>query len=172
MMSIRSAENCQMMERSMPVLRNYIQKSSVSNEPNQEILKASIVQLLFYLLSEMYKRPPNDFNGELDITCCTALLIYLLENYQRRLPEPVYNHIYQFCKLNISKLESKMMKALTSQLIGMLLWLAPTNTLNLAHRDNLLQTFLKELISYQNKYEMEHERARVIFGLNTLLGLP
>lgn len=78
----------------MPVLRNYIQKSSVSNEPNQEILKASIVQLLFYLLSEMYKRPPNDFNGELDITCCTALLIYLLENYQRRLPEPVYNHIY------------------------------------------------------------------------------
>ena len=65
-----------------------------------------------------------------------------------------------------------MMKALTSQLIGMLLWLAPTNTLNLAHRDNLLQTFLKELISYQNKYEMEHERARVIFGLNTLLGLP
>lgn len=86
MMSIRSAENCEMMERSMPVLRNYIQKSSVSNEPNQEILKASIVQLLFYLLSEMYKRPPNDFNGELDITCCTALLIYLLENYQRRLP--------------------------------------------------------------------------------------
>lgn len=78
MNSIRSSENTEMMERSMPVLRNYIQKSSVNSETNQEILKASIIQLLFYLVSELYKRPPNDFNGELDLTCCTALLIYLL----------------------------------------------------------------------------------------------
>ncbi len=153
-------------------MRNYIQKSAVNQDANQEILKASIIQLLFYLVSEMYKRPPNDFNGELDLTCCTALLIYLLENYQKRLPEPVYSHIYEFTKINITKFKSKMMKALTSQLIGMLLWLAPTLTLTLAHRDGLLPTFLKELVSYHAKYEMEHERARVILGLNSLLLLP
>lgn len=34
MNSIRSAENTEMMERSMPVLRNYIQKSSVNTEAN------------------------------------------------------------------------------------------------------------------------------------------
>lgn len=65
-----------------------------------------------------------------------------------------------------------MMKALTSQLIGMLLWLAPTQVLNLAHKDNILSIFLRELISYHNKYEMEHERARVILGLCSLLSLP
>ena len=49
-----------------------------------------------------------------------------------------------------------MMKALTSQLIGLLLWLAPTVVLTLAHRDGLLSVFLKELVSYHSKYEMEH----------------
>jgi hypothetical protein len=64
------------------------------------------------------------------------------------------------------------MKSLTSQLIGLLLWLAPTQALTLAHKDNLLDTFLKELVSYHAKYELEHERARVILGLNSLLALP
>jgi hypothetical protein len=64
------------------------------------------------------------------------------------------------------------MKSLTSQLIGMLLWLAPTHVLTLAHKDKILETFLKELVGYYNKYEMEHERARVILGINSLLLLP
>ena len=136
------------------------------------MLKASIIQLLFYLVSEMYKRPPNDFNGELDLTCCTALLIYLLENYQKRLPEQVYHHVYEFTKINLSKFKSKMMRALTSQLIAMLLWLAPAAALSLAHRDGLLATFLKELVGYHTKFEMEHERARLLLGINTLLLLP
>lgn len=174
MHSIRSNENYEMMERSMPVLRNYIQKSSVltGTEPQIDGFKTNIIQLLFYLISEMYKKPPNEFSGELDITCCAALLIYLLENYQNRLPEQIYAHIYEFSKINICKFKSKMMKSLTSQLIGMLLWLAPTQVLTLAHKDKLLETFLKELIGYHNKYEMEHERARVILGLNSLLLLP
>lgn len=142
------------MERSMPVLRNYIQKSSAltSNEPHIDGFKTNIIQLLFYLVSEIYKKPPNEFSGELDITCCTALLIYLLENYQRRLPETVFTHIYEFSKINISKFKSKMMRALTSQLIGALLWLAPTHVLNLAHKDNILDSYLKELIGYHSKY--------------------
>lgn len=120
----------------------------------------------------MYKKPPNEFSGELDITCCAALLIYLLENYQHKLPEQIFTHIYEFSKINISKFKSKMMKSLTSQLIGMLIWLAPTQVLTLAHKDKILETYLKELIGYHNKYEMEHERARVILGLNSLLLLP
>lgn len=81
----------------------------------------------------------------MDITCCTALLIYLLENYQKRLPETVYAHIYEFSKINFHKYKSKMMKSLTSQLVGMLLWLAPTQVLTLAHNDNKLEGILKEV---------------------------
>ena len=163
-----------MMERSMPVLRNYIQKSSAlpTTEPQFEGFRANIIQLLFYLVGEMYKKPPNEFSGELDITCCTALLIYLLENYQKRLPENVYAHVYEFSKINFHKYKSKMMKSLTSQLVGMLLWLAPTQVLTLAHNDNNLDNMLKEVITHQNKYELEHERARVILGINSLLLLP
>ena len=51
-----------------------------------------------------------------------------------------------------------MMKSLTSQLVGMLLWLAPTQVLTLAHNDHNLDNMLKEIITYQNKYELEHER--------------
>lgn len=174
MHSIRSNENYEMMERSMPVLRNYIQKSSVlpGNEPQIDGFKTNIIQLLFYLISEMYKKPPNEFSGELDLTCCAALLIYLLENYQKKLPEAIFTHIYEFSKINITKFKSKMIKSLTSQLLGMLLWLAPTHVLTLAHHDNLVPVLLKELVSYHHKYEMEHERARVILGLNSLLALP
>jgi hypothetical protein len=42
----------------------------------------------------------------------------------------------------------------------------------LAHKDKILETFLKEMVGYYNKYEMEHERARVILGINSLLLLP
>ena len=52
-------------------------------------------------------------------------------------------HIYEFSKLNISKFKSKMMKSLTSQLLGLLIWLAPTITLTLAHKDNILENILK-----------------------------
>lgn len=38
-----------------------------------------------------------------------------------------------------------MMKSLTSQLVGMLLWLAPTQVLTLAHNDNKLEGILKEV---------------------------
>ena len=45
-----------MMEQAMPVLRNYIQKSSQmiteqQMSSNSEALKANLVSLLFYLLS-------------------------------------------------------------------------------------------------------------------------
>ena len=53
MISIRNNENYEMMERSMFVLRNYIQKSSVlpSPDPQFDGFKTNIIQLLFYLVS-------------------------------------------------------------------------------------------------------------------------
>ena len=142
----------------MPVLRNYIQKSAClpQNQAQFEGFKANIIQLLFYLIGEMYKKPPNEFSGELDITCCSALLVYLLENYQRKLPQTVYNHVYELCKLNLTKFKSKMMRSLTSQLVGLLLWLAPTQVLTLAHKDNMLHSILKEISNDKHKYELEH----------------
>jgi len=64
-----------------------------------------------------------------------------------------------------------MIKVLTSQLLGILIWSSPTQILTLAHRDKLLPNLFKELTIYDAKYEMEHERARVILGLNALLCL-
>ena len=49
-----------------------------------------------------------------------------------------------------------MIKSLTSQLIGLVLWLAPTQILTLAHKDNMLEFILKEISMEKNKYEMEH----------------
>ena len=43
----------------------------------------------------------------------------------------------------MSKFKSKMMRSLTSQLLGLLIWLAPTQILTLAHKDNILDTILK-----------------------------
>ena len=153
MINIRNSDNYEMMERSMPVLRNFIQKCSIlpTTEPQFEHFKANIIQLLFYLISEMYKKPPNEFNGELDITCCVALFIYLLENFQGRLQETVYTHIYEFCKINLNKYKSKMMKTLNAQLIGLLLWIVPTQTLTSAHKDGQLENFLKEMTAHQAK---------------------
>jgi hypothetical protein len=55
--SIRTGDNFEMMEQSMPVLRNYIQKTSLMiNEPNFEPLKNNLISLLFYLISELYKK--------------------------------------------------------------------------------------------------------------------
>lgn len=65
-----------------------------------------------------------------------------------------------------------MIKLLTSQLLGLLVWATPKLALTLAHRDQQLDRLLKELTGYESKYEMEHERARTILGLNTLLALP
>jgi hypothetical protein len=57
MFNIKEGENFEFMEQSMPVLRNYIQKSSLlGNEPNHEAFKKNMISLLFYLISEIYKR--------------------------------------------------------------------------------------------------------------------
>lgn len=99
--------------------------------------------LLFYLISEMYKKGSNEYSGELDITCCTALLIYLLENFQKNLPEPVYNNLFEFFRVNMAKYNSRMLKTLNSQLLGLLFWLSPISTLTLAHKFNILPSVLK-----------------------------
>lgn len=171
--NIRAGDNFEMMEQSMPVLRNYIQKTScLRGEPNFEPLRNNLISLLFYLFSEIYKRGPNEYSGELDITCCTALMAYLLENYQRTLPDSVYGHIWDFAKLNTLKFSSRMLKVLNSQLLALLLWAAPLQTLTSAHKHNMLPALLREVTLYESKYEHEHERARVILGLNALLLLP
>jgi hypothetical protein len=78
-MNIRESENIEMMEHSMLVIRNYIYKCSrFPPEGQSEGLKNNMIHLLFYLVSEIYKRPPTDYNGELDIVSSTCLLIYLL----------------------------------------------------------------------------------------------
>jgi hypothetical protein len=44
------------MEQSMPVLRNFIRKGSNVILQNQDAFKTNLLQLLFYLVNEIYKK--------------------------------------------------------------------------------------------------------------------
>ena len=45
-----------MMEQSMPVLRNFIRKGSNIIINNNDAFKTNLLQLLFYLVNEVYKK--------------------------------------------------------------------------------------------------------------------
>lgn len=45
-----------MMEQSMPVIRNFIRKGSNNIIQNQDAFKMNLLQLLFYLINEVYKK--------------------------------------------------------------------------------------------------------------------
>lgn len=54
--NIKNSENIEMMEQSMPVLRNYIRKGSSVIISNNDAFKTNLLQLLFYLVNEIYKK--------------------------------------------------------------------------------------------------------------------
>lgn len=62
--------------------------------------------------------------------CATALLIYLLENNTKNLPEPVYVIILSIVKYNITKIKSKTLKILNSQLQALIIWINPGLVMN------------------------------------------
>ena len=62
--------------------------------------------------------------------CATALLIYLLENNTKNLPEPIYVIILSIVKYNITKIKSKTLKILNSQLQALIIWINPALVLN------------------------------------------
>lgn len=119
-----------------------------------------------------YFRGPNEFTGEIEMMCATALLIYLLENNTTQLPEPIYILVLAIVKFNILKIKSKSLKVLNSQLQGLLLWINPALALKFIEKENIAEKFMKELLSYEAKYEEEHERQRVILGLSSLMKHP
>lgn len=104
--------------------------------------------------------------------CATALLIYLLENNKTNLPEPIYVLILAIVKYNITKIKSKTLRVLNSQLEGLMLWISPALTIKFIEKEKIEAQFMKELTAYESKYEEEHERQRVILGLTALMKHP
>lgn len=76
-----------------------------------------------------YSRGPNEFTGEIEMMCATALLIYLLENNKDSLPEQIYILVLAIVKYNIVKIKSRTLRILNSQLEGLMLWINPALTL-------------------------------------------
>lgn len=74
--------------------------------------------------------------------------------------------------MNLLKFESNRLKVQNSQLLGLLFWVAPRQIIDLAHRQNLIHLVLREITSYDKRYQTKYENARVILGLNSLLLLP
>jgi hypothetical protein len=56
--NIKSGNNEEYMETSMPVLRNFLQKVANSPPEGREPLKQSLLELLFYLNTSIYKKYP------------------------------------------------------------------------------------------------------------------
>lgn len=54
--NIKNSQNIEMMEQSMPVLRNFIRKGSNTIINNIDAFKTNLLQLLFYLVNEVYKK--------------------------------------------------------------------------------------------------------------------
>jgi len=54
--NIKNADNIEMMEQSMPVLRNFIRKGSNVIIGTVDAFKTNLLQLLFYLVNEVYKK--------------------------------------------------------------------------------------------------------------------
>lgn len=108
-------------------------------------IKSNLCNLLF--------RGPNEFTGEIEMMCATALLIYLLENNSTNLPEQIYILILAIVKFNILKVKSKSLKVLNSQLQGLLLWINPGLVLKFIEKENIAEVFMKELLVYEGKYE-------------------
>lgn len=54
--NIKNSENIEMMEQSMPVLRNFIRKGSNTIINNMDAFKTNLLNLLFYLINEVYKK--------------------------------------------------------------------------------------------------------------------
>lgn len=54
--NLKNSENIEMMEQSVPVLRNFIRKGSNVMINNNDTFKTNLLQLLFYLVNEIYKK--------------------------------------------------------------------------------------------------------------------
>jgi hypothetical protein len=49
--NLKNSDNVEMMEQSMPVIRNFIRKGSANIINNQDPFKVNLLQLLFYLIN-------------------------------------------------------------------------------------------------------------------------
>ncbi len=77
-LNLMQADNPEMIELSMPALKAFIHKAATNTSPNQQMFKANLNHLLFYLIAKIYKNGPTDITGEADMMACTALLCSLV----------------------------------------------------------------------------------------------
>ena len=87
------------------------------------------------------------YRGVSDIICCTALMIYVLENFHSSLPEEFYDIIWSYFIRNLS-FNSRPLNIINSQLLGLLLWAAPSQILILARSQNKLNILFRQITAY------------------------
>lgn len=62
----------------MPVIRNYISKFAKFMETQSPEFKQNFIQIQFYLIGSTYKLHSRELSdGEIDLDCCTMIIIYL-----------------------------------------------------------------------------------------------
>ena len=150
--NVKDGGNSEMIEQSTMVLRNYIRKGSAMLLNSADTFKNNLLQLLFLLVAEVYKKGPGKFTGEIEMTCCSALLINFVEN-SLSISEPILLHIWQLAKFNIHKLSSRNLKGLNCQLLAMLIYSGGSQFLSIVNNDNMLDKLLKEITDHENKLE-------------------
>ena len=138
LMLVKSGCNVEALESVMPVLRNYISKDSSLLFRLTDPFGVNLLELLFQMVSQIYSKGPDEFDGEIEMNSCTILMVYLVENNIKKCPEPVINHIWEVVKFNLQRAKSHSLKALNAQLICVLIWNSPEYILSMTQQANLL----------------------------------
>ena len=138
----------------MLVIRNYIAKGAKFVNSQNEAFKDSFVKMLFHLIGETYKMHDRDVvNGEVDLDCAAILMVYMVENYRYEVLVPFIPLFWNYCNYNFHKSRTSFLRAITSQLLGVLFWKVPVDFLKILDQAKSLEFALVSMVRYQHHLE-------------------
>lgn len=132
--------------------------------------QSTLLQVLLYLFSEIYKLY-GEKSGcrETYLNCSSTLLIYIVEVYRLEFLIPILPIIWSYCKFNLLKSHTASLRAISAELLGVLLWKIPLETIKVLQEDNCLDFGLISMVKYHHHLDERYERRRIILGLLSLL---
>ena len=135
--NLKSGCNIEALDSVMPVLRNYISGCSNLLFQCNDPFGINLLTLTFSMISHIYEKGPDHYEGEIEMNGCTITLVYLVENNYQQLNNNLMTDIWQVAKHNFQKAKSKTLNTLNIQLACVMLWSSPVITVFNAQKDSL-----------------------------------
>lgn len=118
-----------------------------------------MLELTFKLIEKTYRKYSPD--AIMDLTCCTTILLYLLEN--TRPIGPAIAFIFQIVKFNVEYVHSKTVRTMNAQLIANSLFNTP-QIVSLYSKDNLCDKVFPDLQRYSQFLIETWQVKRLVLG--------